>query len=100
MKGLLDVQQPFGFGDINVKLTEKAKASQVIEITDDDDDESAENEEEGSDGDFEILGSRVIEPQEEMEIEDEAEEEGHFEEQFGAGHAAYDESEHDELYDA
>jgi meiotic recombination protein REC8 len=98
MKGMLDVQQPSGFGNIHVKLTEKAKASQIVEITDDG--ESAENEEEESDGGVEILGSRVIEPQEEMEIEDEVgEEEGHFEEQFAVGHTAYDESEHDELYD-
>jgi meiotic recombination protein REC8 len=98
MKGMLDVQQSEGFGDINVKLTEKAKASQAVEISDGDG--SEEDEDEESDGGVELLGSRVVEPQGAMETESGAgEEEGHFEEQFAAGHAAYDESEHDEIYD-
>jgi meiotic recombination protein REC8 len=113
-KGMLDVQQPEGFGDINVKLTEKAKASQVVEISDG---HESEEEDEESDGGVEFVGERVVESQEgaededdvdeqavqvkqEIEVEQEAgEEEGHFEEQFAAGHAAYEESEHDELYD-
>jgi meiotic recombination protein REC8 len=113
-KGMLNVQQPEGFGDINVKLTKKAKASQVVKISDSDE---SEEEDEESDGCVEFVGERVVEAQEDMEdegdidervtrvkeeieIEDEAGEgESHFEEQFAAGHAAFEESEHDELYD-
>jgi meiotic recombination protein REC8 len=89
-KGMLGVQQPTHFGDINLKLTVMAKSSQIIEISDDG------NTETESDDDVEVVGERVIENQE--GIDDEVEEEGVFEEQVAAGHAEY-ESEHDELYD-
>jgi meiotic recombination protein REC8 len=95
-KGFLDVQQPVDFGDVNLKLTEKARASQVIEISDV---KASGDEEAESDSDVEIVGERIVEAQEEVEDDGEAGEEGHFEEQFAAGHAAYSESEHNELYD-
>jgi hypothetical protein len=70
-KGMLDVQQPEGFGDISVKLTEKAKASQVVEISDGDE---SEEEEEESDGGVEFVGERLVEPQEDMEDEEDIDE--------------------------
>jgi meiotic recombination protein REC8 len=90
-KGMLDVQQPSDFGDINLKLTELAKASQIVRISDDGDTEIDDN---GSD-DVEFVGERVLEDQE--DVDREHGEEGLFDEQFAAGHAAY-ESEHDDLY--
>ena len=86
-KGMLDVQQPEDFGDIDLKLTEQAKASQVVEISDGDDEEDDE-----SDGGVEITEVRAVEE------EEAGEEQGHFEEQFAAGHAAAQEDEHDSLY--
>ncbi|KAH8717092.1 Rec8 like protein-domain-containing protein [Phaeosphaeriaceae sp. PMI808] len=51
--GMLDVQQPDDFGDIRMRLSEKAKAGQVIEISD-----SEESEDEESDVDIvdEMMG--------------------------------------------
>lgn len=86
-KGMLDVQQPEDFGAIKLKLTQQAKASQVVEISDGEESE----DEESSDGGVEIVEERVVEQGGEAE--------GHFEEQFAAGHAAYEEDDHDELYD-
>jgi meiotic recombination protein REC8 len=73
-KGMLDVQQPEDFGDIGLKLTEKAKTSQVVDISDGE-------EEEGSGGDGEV------------------EQAGQSDEQLAAGHAAGEEDERDSLYD-
>lgn len=42
-RSMLDVQQPEGFGDINLKLTESAKASQVVEISDGEESEAEES---------------------------------------------------------
>ncbi|KAH6351706.1 hypothetical protein HBI37_038350 [Parastagonospora nodorum] len=86
-KGMLDVQQRTDFGDINVKLTEQAKATQVVEISDDEDSE----DEESSDGGVEIM--------EDMVVGEQGGDEGHFENQFAAGYAEYGEDDHDELYD-
>jgi hypothetical protein len=86
-KGMLDVQQPRDFSDINLKLTRQAKATRVVEISDgEDEDESY--------GGTEIVEERVIEDEDEEEEED-----GQFEEQFAAGRAGYVEDDHDELYD-
>lgn len=98
-KGMLDVQQPKDLGDINIKLTEQAKASQVVEISDDD--------EVSSDGGLEIIQVKEVENEEgteEQEIKQEQlqmEEEGggNFEEPFAVGHAAPEQDDRDELYD-
>jgi meiotic recombination protein REC8 len=97
-KDMLDVQQAEDFGDISLKLTEKAKTSQVIEISDSEEDES----EDESEGDVQIVeqgrkdedtftGSAGF-MQEDLEVEA-----GHFEEQFAAGHAAHEDNS-DTLY--
>jgi peroxiredoxin family protein len=106
-KGMLDVQQPEHFGEINLKLTERAKAIQVVEISDG---EASEDESE-SEGDVvagqdEVLGGET-EPDDEEALQDvemqqqdiAIEEEGHFQEQFAAGHAAHEDHDHDSLYD-
>jgi len=85
-KGMLDVQQHTDFGDINVELTEQAKAIQVVEISDGED-----SEDESSDDGVEVVEDIVVEEQDG--------DEGHFENQFAAGYAEYDEDDHDELYD-
>jgi meiotic recombination protein REC8 len=86
-KGMLDVQQSEGFGDIVFKLTQQAKASQVVEISD----VEMSGDEDSSDGGLEIVEERAME---EGEEDDE-----HFEEQFAAGRVAPTGDEHDELYD-
>ncbi|KAF1916980.1 Rec8 like protein-domain-containing protein [Ampelomyces quisqualis] len=85
-KGILDVQQPVDFGDINIKLTQQAKASQIVEISDGEDSE----DDEGSDGDVEMVDGEPGAGQNEK---------GQFEEQFAAGHSAQEEDDHDDLYD-
>jgi meiotic recombination protein REC8 len=148
MKGMLDVQQPEDFGEIGLKLTEKAKATQVIEISDgeesDDDDEIEEvaapeqddaMDQEANAGDKEEVQEEEMQEEkmqeeemqeekmqeeemqeeemqeeemqeEEMQEEEMQEEEavveeveGHFQEQFAAGHAAQEDEDHDSLYD-
>jgi hypothetical protein len=90
-KGLLDVQQHERFGAINLKLTDKAKASRVVEISD-----GEESEQEGtSNGDVEATEEHVGQER----GGDEGGEGAHFEEQFAAGVAAGLESDHDSLYD-
>jgi hypothetical protein len=105
-KGMLDVQQPEHFGEINLKLTERAKAVQVVEISDGEESED-ETESEGDvvAGQDQALGGE-IEPDYEEEVEDVemqqqdiAIEEGHFQEQFAAGHAAHENDDHDSLYE-
>jgi meiotic recombination protein REC8 len=110
-KGLLDVQQPEDFGDINLKLTAQAKVDQVVEVSDDEDDE----EKESSDGGVEFVKEQKIDENEEngeeeeqvqvqikqelgLQEEEEEDGEGHFEEQFAAGHAPVEEDDHDSLY--
>ncbi|CAO2651005.1 Nn.00g093020.m01.CDS01 [Neocucurbitaria sp. VM-36] len=78
-KGMLDVQQPEQFGEIGLKLTEKAKAMQIVEISDGEESESEESE------------ANMLHEEEDIQ------EEGHFEEQFAAGTTAH-EDEHDSLY--
>jgi meiotic recombination protein REC8 len=86
-KGMLDVQQLGDFGDINLKLTLQAKASQVVEISDDEVSDSDDNQ---SDGDVDMSQEEVAE-----EVG-----EGHFDEQFAAGHAAQEQRDDDDsLYD-
>lgn len=100
-KGMLDVQQPENFGDISLTLSEKAKAVQVIEISDGGDTDSSEEEDddvaEGNQArDAEHAADRLKPEGGEME-ETVAMEEGHFQEQFAAGHAAQEEDD-DSLY--
>jgi meiotic recombination protein REC8 len=90
-KGMLDVQQLEHFGDISLKLSAKAKAAQVIEISDgvesdnEDTEDEPDNEEAGEEG--------------EMRGQEGTRNEGHFEEQFAAGHTARGDDDHDSLYD-
>jgi meiotic recombination protein REC8 len=92
-KGLLDVQQSEHFHEIGLKLTDKAKARQVIEISDGDESDEEEEEEDESGDDIENMD------QEHEEAPEPLQEEGlHFEEQFAAGHTAH-EDDNDSLYD-
>jgi meiotic recombination protein REC8 len=86
-KGMLDVQQPENFGDISLKLTQKAKTSQVVDISDRDE----SGEEDGVHENFQVEQEAV-----EQELEDQT---GHFDEQFAAGHASGGAGENDDLYD-
>jgi meiotic recombination protein REC8 len=84
-KGMLDVQQYEGFGDIELKLTQQGKASQPIWVSD-----SEESEDEET-SDVEIVEERAI--------QEEEQDNGQFEEQFAAGHAAQEEDEQYGLYE-
>ncbi|KAF1851937.1 uncharacterized protein K460DRAFT_392110 [Cucurbitaria berberidis CBS 394.84] len=96
-KGMLDVQQPKALGEIILKLTEKAKAMQIVEISDGPESES----EEDSDEDVADVEEEEENDVQEEEIQDRADigEEGHFQEKFAAGTAAYEADDHDSLYD-
>ncbi|CAA9960214.1 Rad21 Rec8 N domain containing protein [Pyrenophora teres f. maculata] len=105
-KGMLKVQQPEHLGDISLKLTDKAKAMQVVEISDGE--ESGGEKSVGEDGDgANDEGLDLQEAADDLEAQDhdmedvvmEEEEEGHFQEQFSAGHAAQEEDDRDLLYD-
>ena len=89
MKGMLDVQQPEAFGEIGLKLTEKAKAMQIVEISDGEESEVEEDSERD-------IAHEEGEVQEEgiLEAGD-----GHFQEQFTADTAAQADDDHDSLYD-
>jgi hypothetical protein len=105
-KGMLDVQQTQHLGEINVKLSEKAKAMQVIEMSD-----AEESNENGAREDDHAPGHKDADPPpgitEEQEAQDQdmqeqdfmEEEGGHFQEQFAAGHAAEEKDDHDSLYE-
>ncbi|KAF5846708.1 hypothetical protein GGP41_004772 [Bipolaris sorokiniana] len=69
-RGFLEIKQSEHLGNIHLRLSEKAKALEIIEI---------------SDGEASDSGSE--------------EEEGNFQEQFAAGHAAQVNDEHESLYD-
>ncbi|KAH7075757.1 Rec8 like protein-domain-containing protein [Paraphoma chrysanthemicola] len=88
-KGMLDVKQDEGLGDINLKLSAKTKASQVVEISDGEESE----EENASDDDVEMNEEQAA-GQQGGDGED-----AHFNEQFAAGIAAGEQSDHDSLYD-
>lgn len=98
-KDMLDAQQKEDFGDIELKLTEKAKASQVVEIADSSDvedegvvEDEEEEERNGEDG----IGAGDVE----MQDEEDEEGDGQFEEQFAADRAPVEEESEDELYAA
>ncbi|XP_014552613.1 hypothetical protein COCVIDRAFT_109816 [Bipolaris victoriae FI3] len=76
-RDMLDIQQSEHLGDIHLRLSEKARVLEIIEISD------------GEESD------RDMEEEEDEELEDE----GHFQEQFAAGHAAQVEDDHESLYD-
>ncbi|KNG44952.1 ubiquitin c-terminal hydrolase [Stemphylium lycopersici] len=100
-KGMLDVHQPENFGEISLTLSEKAKAVQVIEISDGSDTDSSEEDEDDAVEENEAKdrehSTDVLESEDdEMEDTVAMEEEGHFREQFAAGHAAQEDD--DSLY--
>jgi peroxiredoxin family protein len=104
-KGMLDVQQPRHLGMISLKLTQKAKAMHAVNISDGDesDDDDIEEDDGITKGDkaadpqgiAEQLGAQDQETQEHDAVDGQ---EGQFQEQFAAGHAAQ-EDDHDSLYD-
>ncbi|KAH7392678.1 Rec8 like protein-domain-containing protein [Pyrenochaeta sp. MPI-SDFR-AT-0127] len=98
-KGMLDVHQPEHFGEIGIKLTEQAKAMQVIEISDGED----FKEEEDSDEIPVPMEEGAVDPNAQDDLIREElvsnEDESHFEDRFAAGTAAGETSDHDSLYD-
>lgn len=103
-KGMLDVQQPNAFEDITLKLTEKAKAMQIVEVDGNDGAEPRGNEDMGDVGDAEQEAD-----EEGQDSSTEASGEGdvpqpddsHFQEQIAAGHAAAGgDDDHDSLCDS
>jgi len=99
-KGMLEVQQLEHLGEISLKLTDMAKAVQVVEIRDGE--ESDEEESIGEDEDHakdEALDLQEVQGQD-MEVDIVMQEvEGHFQEQFSAGHAVGGEDESNSLHD-
>ncbi|KAG9185180.1 hypothetical protein G6011_07724 [Alternaria panax] len=105
-KGMLSIQQPRYLGEINLKLTRKAKALRAVGVTDDEksgDGDDIQEEDGIIDGDEAVDPQNVAEQpwaqDQEMQGHDaEDEQDGQFHEQFTAGHAAH-EDDHDSLYD-
>ncbi|KAH7561926.1 hypothetical protein BM1_03030 [Bipolaris maydis] len=104
-RGMLTIQQSEHLGDIHLRLSEKAKALEIIEISDGEELDSDMEEEEDEEMEAPIVtGSRYIsseleEEDEQMEDPVDVEGEGHFQEQFAAGHAAQVDDDHGSLYD-
>ncbi|KAF1834560.1 hypothetical protein BDW02DRAFT_498102 [Decorospora gaudefroyi] len=105
-KGMLDVQQPVAFSEISLKLTQKAKAMQVLETNNGEDPDGEEVEEDDAAVQDEAAdqlddaGDKEEWPGRGMREEVAMEEDGrHFQEQFAAGHAAQAGDDHDSLYD-
>jgi meiotic recombination protein REC8 len=102
-EGMLDVQQPTAFEDITLKLTEKAKAMQIVEVEGDEGAEPHGDEEmedmdveEGAGGEGQGSTTDMADEEEELEPDD-----GHSQEQMAAGHtAAGGNDDHDSLYDS
>ncbi|EUC50527.1 hypothetical protein COCMIDRAFT_82101 [Bipolaris oryzae ATCC 44560] len=78
-RGMLDIQQSEHLGDIHLRLSEKTKVLEIIEISDGEDELEEEDEQ--------------------MEDPAHVEDEGHFREQFAAGHAAQVDDGHESFYD-
>lgn len=91
MKGMLDIQQPEHLGEINLRLTQQAKAWRVVEISDQ---EESEDDNDVSDMELEASREDILEVQE----EETAGREGHFQDRIAAGHAAVQDNDHDSLY--
>lgn len=92
-QGLLDVQQDGYLTEIHLKLTERAKASNIIQIS-----EGKEGKE-GKDGatdEMEVNAGINRVPSDQILVEQGG---GHFEEQLAAGHAGQQEDDQDSLYD-
>ncbi|KAL6710837.1 R8 protein [Coniothyrium glycines] len=95
-KGMLDVQQPEHFGQINMKLTPKGKAAQAVEGNDEKGLEVNEHQDEQLEQDKGIM----INKHESQHVQqEEPEDEGHFQEQFAAGHGARADDDQVVLYD-
>jgi len=102
-KGMLDVQQPTAFEDITLKLTEKAKAMQIVEVDGGDGVEPRGDEDMEDAGAEEGADEEGQEPVTEAGNEEEMPEpdDSHFQEQMAAGHAtAGNNDDHDPLYDS
>lgn len=103
-KGMLDIQQPEHFGDIHLGLFVRAEALQTIEAGDDREscnDSEDEDEENATESVLSMDSQHVAgEPgEQDEEMEDPVNvEEGHFEEQFAAGHGGQEDDDGDSLY--
>lgn len=102
-KGMLDVQQPTAFEDITVKLTEKTKAMQIVEVEDGDQGEPRGDEDtedvHAEEGAAEKEQGSATEAGDDEEIP--GPDDSHFQEQMAAGHAAVGgDNDHDSLYDS
>ncbi|USP81145.1 hypothetical protein yc1106_08419 [Curvularia clavata] len=103
-KGMLDIQQPEHFGDIHLSVSAKAKALQTMETGDggESGDGSEDNEGIATEPvlpiDSQHVAGEAEERDEEMEDLLGVEEEGHFEEQFAAGHGDQEGNNIDSLY--
>ncbi|KAF2629688.1 hypothetical protein BU25DRAFT_489699 [Macroventuria anomochaeta] len=100
-KGMLDVQQPTAFEDITLKLTEKAKAMNTVEVQDGD--QAEQRGDEGMEDVPAYVGASEEEQHSASEAGDDDEvpepDDSHFQEQMTAGHAAAgDNDDHDSLY--
>ncbi|KAJ4381064.1 R8 protein [Didymella sp. IMI 355093] len=101
-KGMLAVEQPTAFEDITLKLTERTKAMQIVEVDD------GSGVEPRGDKDMEKFGAEEDAAEEESESATEADDEevlepddSHFQEQMAAGQAAVGgHDDHDSLYDS
>lgn len=104
-KGMLNVQQPQEFGQISLKLTQKAVAMQIVEISDDESSNEDDYYDESASGvsakQKDEVDERIVTKEEELLAGEQGleQEAGHFEEQFAAGHTTYGENDHDSLYD-
>ena len=102
-KGMLDVQQSTAFDDITLKLTDKAKALQIVEVENGEDESSQEHDDAAYMSAVEHLdeekSSATLSGSEDELAEPD---DRHFQEQMAAGHAAATagEDDHDSLYDS
>ncbi|KAH9864959.1 hypothetical protein IAQ61_008905 [Plenodomus lingam] len=89
-KGMLNVQQPYYFGQINLQPTPQARASQIIEISD-----RKESDKESNDGSFQ--SQSALSPVHGHDVTNEND--GHFQDQLAVGPAMPQDDDYDELYD-
>jgi meiotic recombination protein REC8 len=101
-KGMLDVQQSTAFDDITLKLTDKAKAMQIVDVEKGEEESSQEHDDAPYMSAVEHLDEEKSSASPAGSEDELAEpDDRHFQEQMAAGHAAAgDEDDHDSLYDS
>lgn len=104
-KGMLNVQQPQHLGEINIKISRKVKEMQAVELGDAEDFDRDGAQEDDNLSEYDevahaqhVAGQPEAEDQDMQEHDAMEEQEGHFQEQFTAGHASQ-EDDHDSLYE-